>query len=229
MSTPVPAEFFVAAGADPTAAAELAYQHNALAGLGGTSAARLDVLSKVANVAPPESPEARAAARTAADREFETRLKTEGQQTEDMNVMASYEAAMQAPAEPWGYRLPPILHPTDDAIAIDTDVRTVLHAEAVPAHVAESIVANLDQAARTVVTQAQVRTHVANTSAGLTAMYGEDRDAAIAVADQVLERMAARSPAMARLIQSTAHLLTPIDIDQLVMFGRYRAAKAGKP
>ena len=139
--------------------------------------------------------------------------------------------AMAPPVESYHYKFPTSGQlMSEQEIAADNDIKTALHASAMPKFVAETIAQNLtlESASLASATPEELTQHVRTTRAQLEGLYGDQCDANLDIVDQMLEGMAAKNPAMAQFIQSAAYLLTPLDIDLLLQTAKHQTAKRGR-
>jgi hypothetical protein len=221
LTQPATAAEFIAAGADPVAARQLASQHNLMSGREGSFDERVDFAHFIENQPPP--PKAAPAPTTT-----NAQLADATVQHQNVHLTGQMDATFAPPANAFDYRFPESTEPvTDEQLAGDSDLKNALHAAQMPRFVVESIAANLATASRTLAnetpTQAQAR--IESQKARLQGMWGKEFDGNMAVVDTFLEQQSAKSPALKAFIQNAARVFTPLDIDLLLQVAKHRAGK----
>jgi hypothetical protein len=215
-----PAEF-IAAGVDPVMAANLAAQHNLYAGRG--SFEDRAALPSLDNLPPPNAPAPPPSA-SPADAAAALEQHTQARLTEQLNK------DFQPPANPYDYKLPALQPPSDEQRAADTKLASEFHAEGLPKFIVDNIGESLAKSVRTLAneTPQQAQARIASNTVSLQRMWGGEYQANIAAADRLLAQMQSRSPAMRDFIERAAPLFTPLDIDSIVQFAKYRASSRGQ-
>lgn len=226
-ASPVDAQFFIDAGASPAEAAEFANQHNTLAGHLGTADARVALSHALEDTAPPLSIAAKEAAHWADASKMATAVTAQNEALTESAFEQMHNQMMSPPAEPHHYKLPVTPNATDAELALDSDLRSAIHKSAVPAFVAESIAANLNQASRTLAnaTPEQIQARTDSTVGQLRGLWGENFDANVEAVDDLLERISSQSATARETVLRVAPLLTSIDFDLLLQTARYQAPK----
>ena len=224
MSEPITADVFIATGADPATATELARQHNLLAGFTGSSDVRYAALATVADGVPQLSAEAKAAQQWAADKELAAVVTSQGEQLQEVQLLSGFNEMVEPPAESWQYQFPhDFSHtPTDAENAADTELRTALHSSRVPQFVAENIGKSLADAARSIQSMEALEARNDETRSTLERMYGESFESNIAAGRDLLKSWGNASPALARFIEQASPYLGPIDVDLIVQTALHR-------
>jgi hypothetical protein len=218
--TPVDAAFFVKAGADPSQAAELAAQHNALSRRGGLQA--LESLPQVDNLPPPIPAPVKAEPMTPAK-------AIDMLQEHRNNLLTDHFAETFAPpSSPHEYKIPTASdNPSDAEMAQDNAIKSELHKVAVPRFIAESIMQDAFSNIRSLQreTDAQFAKRMEGNVAKLKGWYGQDYDSNMATLKNYLGSLKSTAPNVFAAFQRIDGYLTPTNIDQLVQLARFKAGK----
>jgi len=152
----------------------------------------------------------------------------------DLNPLnAHLDSVFAAPLDASEYRFPAAdKEPTDEQIQSDMTLKSALHAEGLPKSMVENIALNLRNSARALAneTPAQEQMRIADNRSRLTAMWlrsGEGTfEENMALVDSELERVSA-NPALKPIVEAAARYFTPLDIDSLFQYAKYRASRQG--
>jgi hypothetical protein len=216
-----PAEF-IAAGADPVTARQLASQHNLMSGREGSFDERVDFAHFIENMPPPAAPAAPAPTSNA-------QLVEATAAHESAQLTGTLDAAFAPPAQAYDYQFPQTTETlTDEQLASDSALKTALHAAQMPKFVVESIAQNLAEASRTLAneTPAQGAARIESQKSRLIGMWGKDHfDGNMAIVDNFLEQQTAKSPALKAFIEGAARVFTPLDLDLILQTAKFRAGK----
>jgi hypothetical protein len=223
LTQPATAAEFIAAGADPVAARQLASQHNLMSGREGSFDERVDFAHFIENQPPP--PKAAPTPQTS-----NAQLADASAQHQDHQLAGTMDAAFAPPAMAYEYKLEDESSLNDAQLAANSELKTALHAAQMPKFVVESIAQNLAEASRTLANETpdQARFRIESQKGRLEGMWGKDNLAGnLRIVDAFLEQQSAKSPALRSFLGVAARALTPLDLDLLLQVAKHRASNPG--
>ena len=229
-ASPVDAAFFISAGAAPAQAAELASQHNAMSGRGdpGESAALRYTLAQGAG-AGRAAAELKSAAPTPDSRHVSAgEAAAAAADATSARLAALHDSVMAPPASPLEYRFPSQVEtPSDEALAIDSAIRSDLHANQIPKVTADAIAASVASNSYLLANETREQTTARNaaTAATLAKWYGSEAQANGELVNRLLDDIGRRSPTLGRYLDAAFPMMTAIDVDQLVQLAKFRAVR----
>jgi hypothetical protein len=221
--TPMTAEAFVAAGASPQEAANLAEQHETMAGRRSPDD-RIALSMQMRDLPPPPKPaappppstspaEAKAALEAHTESQFEAHLKE----------------VYSPPASANDYKFPSAPeNATEEQHAGDIALKQAFHAAALPKIAVDSIMANIASDSRALAkeTPEQISARFDYTTERLSKMWGDQFDANVKTVGAFLDEMR-QVPVLRDAINanSTALAINPLTWDMLLNVAKFRAKR----
>jgi len=242
MTTPITADYFASHGVDATTAAELARQHNALAGSGSAATPPPDTGAPptVRSAPPPSLNPAHQGAidkrvaelkalnideATARQVAAEEARYARGSGVDRAAMLSELEhgrtedairdsisAGMEPPRAPHEYVLPP--SEGEDGAAIDRSVREAMFAAGVPREIGNGIARDMERTATALLSAspAQVEQYMADQDAALHRVWGADYDRRLAMTRDFLRSEGERSPVLKSLVGENPELFASWEV-----------------
>jgi hypothetical protein len=222
LTQPATVAEFIAAGADPVAARQLASQHNLMSGREGSFDERVDFAHLIENQPPP--PKAALTPQTS-----NAQLADASVQHQNHQLAGTLDAAFAPPAMAYEYKLEDESSLNDAQLAANSELKTALHAAQMPKFVVDSIAQNLAEASRKLANETpdQARFRIESQKGRLEGMWGKDFSGNLQIVDTFLEQQSAKSPALKAFIDGAARVFTPLDLDLLLQVAKHRANYPG--
>jgi hypothetical protein len=222
LTQPATAAEFIAAGADPVAARQLASQHNLMSGREGSFDERVDFAHLIENQPPP--PKAALTPQTS-----NAQLADASVQHQNHQLTGQMDATFAPPASPWDYKFPePVEPPTNESLARDTAIKEAFHREGIPAWAITSVLSNLSQDARTLETEtpAQVQVRLDSATDRLSRMWGAAYEGNVATVGKFLDELQ-KDPALRDDIRTArrAIVVNPLTMDTILQIATHRTKK----
>jgi hypothetical protein len=207
---------------DQALAADLARQVNAMSGRHGADAQAeqrhsLDGWAPPPPAPPPPQP-------TAVEM---SQLALQHSEAQANDSFAQHHAP---PQDPSGYEFPRAQHSlTDEDIALDNSIKTALHVEQIPAGLVRHALSDLNEAVHRQANETEVQrdARLDSTVSRLEEMWQKSGEGSfeenMAIIRQTLQGI--KSPEIRRLVEINSSRFSPLIWDEILQFGKYRAAR----